>query len=104
MAALVTKDPIWSITEAQGEELAKALREVAALHSITISPSLVAYGHLLAVSAAIYAPKVGIKMIQNAARKKAAKDSAILNGGPVESNAPSVDLAATNSNGSIKYQ
>lgn len=54
MLALITKNPVWMITEKEAQTLAKALIDVMAFHSIDINPATLAYVKLLGAIAMIH--------------------------------------------------
>jgi hypothetical protein len=70
--AMLLKNPIFQLQENESEDLAVAIKEVLQYHEITINPRLMAYGELIAVSAAIYAPRIIIS-INSSAKNKAQK-------------------------------
>lgn len=71
MIALVTKNPIWIISEKEASALAKALVDVMAYHSIDINPATLAYVKLIGAIAMIHGSR--FMMLQKQKRDEAAR-------------------------------
>lgn len=71
MAAKLLKNPLLEITENEAMTLAAALQDVMALHSINISPSMLAYLKLVGAVGMIYGPRIALYQAAMAAQKKA---------------------------------
>lgn len=74
MLALITKNPIWNITEKEATSLASALLDVMAYHQISINPATLAYIKLIGAIAAIHGSRVMV--IQMAAAKAKREEAA----------------------------
>lgn len=74
--AKLTKNELWNISSDEAKKLAKAIKEVMALHKITIPSKYMVYGQLFAVGAAIYGPRMAIMAMQQNAEKKARQAAA----------------------------
>lgn len=73
-AALLFRNPLIAITDDEGTALGNALMDVLELHSVKVSPTMLAYLNLAGVSAMIYGPKIAVSIaVSN--QKKAAKAS-----------------------------
>lgn len=60
LAAMLSKNPIWEITDDESKKLAQAIKGVLKHHNIPISPVMLAYLQLAGIGTVIYAPRVAI--------------------------------------------
>lgn len=76
MLALLLKEESILISEAEAKSLAKALKNVLAFHSISMSPQSLAYLQLAGCAAIIYGPKIMLVNAKSKMRREQARQAA----------------------------
>lgn len=70
IVAKLTKNPLFEISQNEGESLAQAIKDVMVFHHINISPSTIAYIKLIGALIAVYAPRVALTMAAMKAQRE----------------------------------
>lgn len=77
MAAQLLKNPLLEITDKEAKQLASALKDIMAVHSINVSPSTLAYAKLIGAVGMIYGPRVAMMTAAKAAERKAKENATV---------------------------